>query len=65
MWGGRKLEATFKRELPPGNNPIGESWEIVDESGNVFKCLDVQVLELSHDILAFLVRYYFEWKVKF
>lgn len=29
VWGGRVLEATFARTLPP-DRPIGESWEIVD-----------------------------------
>ncbi|HWA86761.1 MAG TPA: type I phosphomannose isomerase catalytic subunit [Opitutus sp.] len=29
VWGGRVLEATFGRKLPP-DQPVGESWEIVD-----------------------------------
>ena len=29
VWGGRSLENTLGRSLPPGG-PIGESWEIVD-----------------------------------
>jgi mannose-6-phosphate isomerase len=29
VWGGRKLQTHFKRELP-SVNPIGESWELVD-----------------------------------
>lgn len=29
VWGGRAFEATFNRELP-GEQPIGESWEVVD-----------------------------------
>src|SRR5450759_1600716 len=29
VWGGRVLQSTFGRELPP-DRPIGESWEIVD-----------------------------------
>lgn len=29
VWGGRALETTFARKLPP-TQPIGESWEIVD-----------------------------------
>ncbi|MEX2045397.1 MAG: type I phosphomannose isomerase catalytic subunit [Opitutus sp.] len=29
VWGGRVLESSFGRQLPPGD-PIGESWEIVD-----------------------------------
>jgi len=29
VWGGRMLETTFGRTLPP-SSPIGESWEIVD-----------------------------------
>src|SRR3569833_2700182 len=29
VWGGRGLETSLHRSLPPGR-PIGESWEIVD-----------------------------------
>jgi mannose-6-phosphate isomerase len=29
MWGGRRLESEFGKKLPP-QEPIGESWEIVD-----------------------------------
>jgi mannose-6-phosphate isomerase len=29
VWGGRRLESYFGRRLP-GQNPIGESWELVD-----------------------------------
>src|SRR5208282_4354920 len=29
VWGGRALEAALGRVLPP-NQPVGESWEIVD-----------------------------------
>ena len=29
IWGGRKLEEAFDKELPPGQK-IGESWEIAD-----------------------------------
>ena len=29
IWGGRKLQTYFDRELP-SKNPIGESWELVD-----------------------------------
>ena len=29
IWGGRKLQTHFDRELP-SKNPIGESWELVD-----------------------------------
>ena len=29
VWGGRALEATLGRTLPPGA-PIGESWDVVD-----------------------------------
>src|ERR1700746_2275141 len=29
IWGGRKLQTQFGRKLP-SNNPIGESWELVD-----------------------------------
>ncbi len=28
VWGGRTLESRFGRELPDGENPYGESWEI-------------------------------------
>lgn len=31
MWGGRRLESEFHKELPPQKR-IGESWEIVDRS---------------------------------
>lgn len=31
VWGGRSLETTLGRQLPPGE-PIGESWEVVDRS---------------------------------
>jgi mannose-6-phosphate isomerase len=31
MWGGRRLESTFHKKLPPQKR-IGESWEIVDRS---------------------------------
>jgi len=31
VWGGRALESTLDRKLPPGV-PIGESWEIVDRA---------------------------------
>jgi mannose-6-phosphate isomerase len=30
VWGGRALETGLGRPLPPGNRPIGESWDIVD-----------------------------------
>lgn len=29
VWGGRRLESLFGKNLPPGG-PIGESWELVD-----------------------------------
>jgi mannose-6-phosphate isomerase len=31
VWGGRRLESLFGKQLPPGKR-IGESWEIVDRS---------------------------------
>ncbi len=34
VWGGRKLESLYQKELPPGV-PIGESWEISDRPGDV------------------------------
>jgi mannose-6-phosphate isomerase len=30
VWGGRALESALGRDLPPGDRPFGESWEIVD-----------------------------------
>ncbi|HEX5789555.1 MAG TPA: type I phosphomannose isomerase catalytic subunit [Luteolibacter sp.] len=30
VWGGRELERVYRRQLPPGGAPIGESWELVD-----------------------------------
>lgn len=38
IWGGRKLETSLQKELPPGR-PIGESWEISDrpEANSVVK----------------------------
>ncbi|MEI6861239.1 MAG: type I phosphomannose isomerase catalytic subunit [Verrucomicrobiota bacterium] len=30
VWGGRALATALGRTLPPGDRPIGESWEIVD-----------------------------------
>jgi mannose-6-phosphate isomerase len=30
VWGGRALASALGRELPPGERPIGESWELVD-----------------------------------
>jgi len=30
IWGGRKLEALYHRELPDSTEPYGEAWEIVD-----------------------------------
>lgn len=34
IWGGRNLQRLFGRELP-GDQPIGESWELADLSGGV------------------------------
>jgi mannose-6-phosphate isomerase len=34
VWGGRKLEQLYKKNLPPGA-PIGESWEISDRPEDV------------------------------
>jgi mannose-6-phosphate isomerase len=31
VWGGRVLETTFGRKLPPGV-PVGESWDVVDRT---------------------------------
>ena len=33
VWGGRKLESVYQRELPEPGTPYGESWEIVDREG--------------------------------
>ncbi|MBK1881330.1 class I mannose-6-phosphate isomerase [Luteolibacter pohnpeiensis] len=33
VWGGRKLENFYSRELPDAENPYGESWEVVDREG--------------------------------
>ncbi len=30
VWGGRKLESVYNRQLPHPNTPYGESWEISD-----------------------------------
>ena len=39
VWGGRRLETLYGKELPP-EVPIGESWEVVDreEAQSVVKC---------------------------
>ncbi len=34
VWGGRKLQHLYKKELPP-SVPIGESWELTDREGDV------------------------------
>ncbi len=34
----------------------GESWEIVDESGNVFECSSVNVFELNRDLETLVLR---------
>ena len=34
VWGGRKLEALYQKQLPPGV-PIGESWEVSDHETDV------------------------------
>lgn len=33
IWGGHKLAEKFGRVLPPGEEPVGESWEICDRPG--------------------------------
>ncbi len=53
VWGGRALATALGRTLPPGDRPIGESWEIVDRPeaqsvvvGGVFDGLTLrQVIE--------------------
>lgn len=54
VWGGRKLQAALGRSLP-GNQPIGESWEIVDRpeansvvSNGTFAGLSLRSLLASH-----------------
>ncbi len=32
IWGGRKLETSYHRQLPTPNTPYGEAWEIVDRT---------------------------------
>ena len=34
VWGGRKLESIFNRQLPNELNLVGESWDIVDREGD-------------------------------
>jgi len=33
IWGGTQMSDVLKREVPPADEPIGESWEIVDRDG--------------------------------
>jgi len=33
VWGGRLLEADFRRDLPKKDTPYGESWELSDREG--------------------------------
>jgi mannose-6-phosphate isomerase len=54
IWGGRKLQTHFGRELP-SRNPIGESWELVDRediqsivSGSEFRGLSLHELWSKH-----------------
>jgi len=32
VWGGRKMESVYGRELPQNGLPYGESWEISDRA---------------------------------
>jgi mannose-6-phosphate isomerase len=54
VWGGRKLQTLFNREIPSGN-PIGESWELVDRediqsivSGAEFRGASLHELWVGH-----------------
>ena len=33
IWGGTQMTEVLHREVPPSEDPIGESWEIVDREG--------------------------------
>jgi mannose-6-phosphate isomerase len=33
VWGGRRLESVYGRDLPDAARPYGESWEVVDRAG--------------------------------
>ena len=35
IWGGTQMSEVLKRDVPAGNDPIGESWELVDREGEV------------------------------
>lgn len=34
VWGGRRLQELYRKQLPPGI-PVGESWEISDREGDI------------------------------
>jgi len=40
VWGGRKLESIFNRQLPNELDLIGESWDIVDREGDQSHVVD-------------------------
>ncbi len=33
IWGGTQMTEVLQREVPVGNDPVGESWELVDRAG--------------------------------
>jgi mannose-6-phosphate isomerase len=56
VWGGRRLETVFGRNLP-GKNPIGESWELVDrEDAQSIICEDEFHGTSLHDLWTDLRR---------
>lgn len=51
VWGGRVLETAFRRTLPEGGGPIGESWEVVDRPGEQSVVADGPLAGLTlHDV---------------
>jgi mannose-6-phosphate isomerase len=40
VWGGRKLESIFNRQLPNESDLFGESWDIVDREGDQSLVID-------------------------
>jgi mannose-6-phosphate isomerase len=66
VWGGRKLETLFGRQLPT-TNPIGESWELVDRpdaqsivAGGEFRGKTLHELWTKHRSEIFGDRYDYE-----
>lgn len=51
VWGGRELESVYRRELPEGSGPIGESWEVVDRPDEQSVVVDGPLAGLTlHDL---------------